>query len=87
MKFDKVKYFYESELWSKNMVKTAVKKGVITKEQYTEITGEVYVAPAVFIPNVTAADIKELKTQIAELTEHNTMLEECIVEMAEIVYA
>jgi len=24
------------------MVKMAVKKGVITKEQYTEITGEIY---------------------------------------------
>ena len=27
-------------LWNKTMVKMAVKKGVITKEQFKEITGE-----------------------------------------------
>ena len=38
----KVKFYYESGFWSKPMVKMAVKKGVITKEQYKEITGEKY---------------------------------------------
>lgn len=42
MSFEKIKYNYEAGLWSKQMVKMAVKKGVITKEQYTEITGESY---------------------------------------------
>ena len=42
MRFEKVKYNYEAGLWSKQMVKMAVKKGVISKEQYTEITGESY---------------------------------------------
>ena len=42
MSFEKVKFNYEAGFWSKPMVKMAVKKGVITKEQYTEITGEEY---------------------------------------------
>lgn len=42
MSFERVKYYYEAGLWSKPMVKMAVRKGVITKEQYAEITGEDY---------------------------------------------
>lgn len=42
MNFDMVKTRYEQGLWSKQMVKMAVKKGVITKAQYTEITGDLY---------------------------------------------
>ena len=33
---------FEQGLWSAPMVKMAVRKGVITKEQYTEITGKEY---------------------------------------------
>lgn len=33
---------YNQGFWNKQMVKMAVKKGVITKEQYKEITGEDY---------------------------------------------
>ena len=33
---------YKQGFWNKQMVKMAVKKGVITKEQYKEITGENY---------------------------------------------
>ena len=42
MSYERVKYYFESGLWSKPMVKMAVRKGVITKEQYKEITGDVY---------------------------------------------
>jgi uncharacterized XkdX family phage protein len=42
MCYEKVKYNYDAGLWSKPMVKMAVRKGVITKEQYTEITGDSY---------------------------------------------
>ena len=42
MNFETVKKNYDKGLWNKTMVKTAVRKGIITKEQYTEITGEVY---------------------------------------------
>lgn len=40
MSYERVKYFYEAGLWSKPMVKVAVRKGIITKEQYAEIVGE-----------------------------------------------
>lgn len=42
MSFERIKYYYEAGLWSIPMVKMAVKKGVITKEQFAEITGQIY---------------------------------------------
>lgn len=42
MSFERVKFNYNAGLWSKPMVKMAVRKGVITKDQYEEITGEKY---------------------------------------------
>ena len=42
MTFETIKKNYDKKLWNKNMVKMAVKKGVITKAQYLEITGEEY---------------------------------------------
>ena len=42
MNFTTIKRNYDKGLWSAVMVKMAVKKGVITKEQYTEITGKTY---------------------------------------------
>lgn len=42
MNFETIKKNYDRKLWSKAMVKTAVKKGVITADQYKEITGEEY---------------------------------------------
>lgn len=38
--FEIIKKNYERGLWSKQMVAVAVKKGIITPEQYKEITGE-----------------------------------------------
>ena len=40
--FEIIKKNYEKGLWSKQMVAVAVKKGVITPDQYKEITGEDY---------------------------------------------
>ena len=42
MNFEIVKKNYDKGLWTKQLVKMAVRKGVITKEQDTEITGENY---------------------------------------------
>ena len=42
MNFETIKKNFERGLWSRQMVKMAVRKGIITKEQYAEITGEVY---------------------------------------------
>ena len=39
---EKVEYYYGAGLWNKQMVKIAVKKGIITKEQFKEITNEDY---------------------------------------------
>lgn len=42
MDFSTVKKNYEKVLWNITLVKMAVKKGIITKEQYKEITGFTY---------------------------------------------
>lgn len=42
MTYERIKYYFEAGLWNAKMVRTAVRKGVITAEQYTEITGEEY---------------------------------------------
>lgn len=38
--FERIKKWYKQGLWSKEMVANAVEKGIITPEQYTEITGD-----------------------------------------------
>ena len=43
MNFETIKRNYDRGLWSAAMVKLAVRKGVITKEEYQEITGKDYV--------------------------------------------
>lgn len=50
MNFETIQYNYDRGLWNKNMVKTAVRKGIITASQYEEITGEPYT------PRVLRAD-------------------------------
>lgn len=42
MNYDMIKRNYDRGLWNKQMVTLAVKKGVITKEEYQEIVGEAY---------------------------------------------
>ena len=42
MSFERIKSYYEAGLWNIAMVKKAVKKGVITKEQFKELTGQDY---------------------------------------------
>ena len=38
--FDKIKTFYDKELWIDYMVAEAVMKGLLTEEEYEEITGK-----------------------------------------------
>lgn len=40
--YSKIKTWYDDGIWTKNMVKNAVKKGQITEGEYREITGETY---------------------------------------------
>ena len=42
MSFERIKYFYVAGLWSAPMVRKAVQKGIITKDQFKEITGKDY---------------------------------------------
>ena len=42
MNFKTIKNNYDRKLWSKAMVKVAVRKGIITQEEYKEIVGEDY---------------------------------------------
>ena len=42
MNYESVKRNYEKGLWTKAAVKMAVRKGIISPEQYRQITGEVY---------------------------------------------
>lgn len=42
MNFETIKRNFDRKLWSKAQVRVAVKKGVITAENYREITGEAY---------------------------------------------
>ena len=42
MNFKTIKANYDKGLWSKAMVRMAVRKGVITTEQFAEITGDTY---------------------------------------------
>ncbi|HBH1338198.1 TPA: XkdX family protein [Clostridioides difficile] len=41
--FEKIKYYYDNKMWSKEMVKNAVLKDKITEGEYKEITGEDYI--------------------------------------------
>lgn len=43
MNFETIKKNYDRKLWSKAMVKMAVRKGVITKNEYQTITGDEYI--------------------------------------------
>lgn len=42
MTYELVKRNFDRGLWTAQMVRLAVRKGVITKEQFKEITGEDY---------------------------------------------
>ena len=61
-----VKKNYDKKLWNKQMVAIAVAKSVITEEQYKEITGEDYVAPA-SVPKSTQQTVAEHEEALNEL--------------------
>ena len=42
MTFDLIKRNFDQGLWTAQMVRLAVRKGAITKEQFKEITGKDY---------------------------------------------
>ena len=40
--YEKIKEYYNTGLWSEERVRNMVIKGVITEEEYYDITGEFY---------------------------------------------
>lgn len=42
MNYETIKKNYDSKLWNVAMVRTAVRKGIITKAEFKEITGKDY---------------------------------------------
>lgn len=42
MNYATIKRNYDNGLWNANMVRMAVRKGVITKDEFKEITGQDY---------------------------------------------
>lgn len=40
--FERIQKWYKQGLWTAEMVRNAVDKGVLTPEQYREITGNTY---------------------------------------------
>lgn len=40
--FEKIKNWHSRKMWSKEQCANAVKKGIITAREFTEITGESY---------------------------------------------
>lgn len=44
MTYETIKRNFDRKLWNEKMVAVAVKKGVITAEQYKQITGKDYPA-------------------------------------------
>ena len=40
--YEKIKEYYNSGLWSEERVRNMVIKGIITEEEFYEITGEFY---------------------------------------------
>ncbi|MCC0652249.1 MULTISPECIES: XkdX family protein [unclassified Clostridioides] len=43
LNYDKIKYYYDNGMWTKEMVKNSVGKNKITEVEYREITGEDYI--------------------------------------------
>ena len=40
--YEKIKSYYDSGLWSEERVRNMVIKGIITEEEFYDITGEFY---------------------------------------------
>ena len=92
MWFDKIKSYFDTGLWSVEMVSKAVAKGKISEDEYQQIVGIPYQEGS------TGEDIDSrvselehenfmLKAQIKAMSGRNDFIEDCIAEMAMAVYA
>ena len=71
MNFESVKKNFDKGLWTIAMIKTAVKKGVITKDEYLAITGIEYENPSrtTDFESIKLNKIELSKTKLAEWLE------------------
>ena len=42
MNYKRIKYYFKAGLWNEEMVKMAIRKGIITKVQFQDIVGTEY---------------------------------------------
>lgn len=56
MNYAGIKHNYDRGLWNKQMVGMAVRKGVITAEEYQDITGDAYSGQISAQEQITAAE-------------------------------
>jgi hypothetical protein len=93
---NKIKKYYDKGLYKKAHIAALVQTGTFSTADYESIVGEAFPEgiSTEKVPTNTDIAIKDVKRQISlleaknrALSESNMFLEECLVEMAEIVYA
>lgn len=94
--FDKIKNYYNKGIYKKVHIIALVQSSKLSTDEYEDIVGESFPEDVSIEkePSAMETAIKEVQNQnkvleakIQALTESNQFLEECLVEMAEIVYA
>ena len=78
MNFAKIKRNYEKGLWSLAMVRMAVKKGIISVDEYTEITGESYTKQS----NCTGKTVENSQKKTPAIPSKIKRSERCILGVA-----
>jgi hypothetical protein len=90
--FERVKKYYDKGIYDKDHLIALVQAGKLTTDEYNMIAGESFPGDVSLEKELTDIEIlqketRTLKAQVQALSESNMFLEECLVEMAEIVYA
>lgn len=90
--FDKIKKYYDKGLYTKAHIIEFIRKKVLTVNDYEAITGEPLPSDtSLEVPptdiEILKEDSKNLKAKVSALSESHQFMEDCIVEMADIVYA
>ena len=77
MNFDTIKRNYDRGLWTANMVKVAVKKGVITHDEYQTITSKVYGDTPEEIQAMLTAKVQKYLDTTAQKLGYDSCLSVC----------
>ena len=60
MNFEKIKYYILSGLWNEKMAKIAIKKGIITQQQYEDIINEKEEVPVTYFDTLKSKEVEWL---------------------------